>query len=67
MEPAAMDRIAGRLAAVDGLYYPTTFLLADPPPSAPHRKTALPAFLSHDAPRLLDCVRCGTPERLINI
>ncbi|KAF0903283.1 hypothetical protein E2562_026567 [Oryza meyeriana var. granulata] len=54
MEPAAMDRIAGRLSAVDGLYYPTSFLRSTPPPSAPDRKAALLALLSRDAPLFLE-------------
>ncbi|KAF0900952.1 hypothetical protein E2562_037086 [Oryza meyeriana var. granulata] len=46
---AAMDRIAGRLSAVDGLYYPTSFLR-----SAPDHKAALLALLSRDSPLFLE-------------
>ncbi|KAL5224701.1 hypothetical protein ABZP36_011340 [Zizania latifolia] len=54
MEPAAMDRIAGRLSAVDGLYYPTSFLRATPPPSPGDRRAALLALLARDAPLFLE-------------
>ncbi|KAF0921549.1 hypothetical protein E2562_009290 [Oryza meyeriana var. granulata] len=50
----AMDRIAGRHSAVDGLYYPTSFLRSTPPPSAPDRKAALLALLFRDSPLFLE-------------
>ena len=52
-----MDRIAARLADVDGLYYPTAFLRSSPtssPPSPPIRKSALLTLLSRDAPLFLE-------------
>uniref|UniRef100_A0A453QL19 CCD97-like C-terminal domain-containing protein n=1 Tax=Aegilops tauschii subsp. strangulata TaxID=200361 RepID=A0A453QL19_AEGTS len=52
MEPAAMDRIAARLSAVDGLYFPTAFLRTSPPPET--RKSALLDLLSRDAPLFLE-------------
>nr|CDM82965.1 unnamed protein product [Triticum aestivum] len=52
MESAAMDRIAARLSAVEGLYFPTAFLRTSPPP--PARKSALLDLLSRDAPLFLE-------------
>uniref|UniRef100_A0A0D9WLK8 CCD97-like C-terminal domain-containing protein n=1 Tax=Leersia perrieri TaxID=77586 RepID=A0A0D9WLK8_9ORYZ len=54
MDATAMDGIAGRLAGVDGLYYPSTFLLTTPPPTAADRKATLLALLARDAPLFLE-------------
>ncbi|RLM54155.1 coiled-coil domain-containing protein 97 [Panicum miliaceum] len=57
MEPAAMDRIANRLSAVEGLYFPSSFLSSSPaagPPSPPRRRAELRALLARDAPLFLE-------------
>ncbi|CAN6215198.1 unnamed protein product [Urochloa humidicola] len=61
MEPAAMDRIATRLSAVDGLYFPSSFLSSSSsstssstPPSPPRRQAELRALLARDAPLFLE-------------
>jgi hypothetical protein len=66
MEPAAMDRIATRLSAVEGLYFPSSFLsssspsdpssaaAAAPPPSPPRRQAELRALLARDVPLFLE-------------
>ncbi|KAF0890252.1 hypothetical protein E2562_002669 [Oryza meyeriana var. granulata] len=54
-----MDHITGRLSAVDGLYYSTSFLCSMPPPSAPDRKAALLTLLSRVAPLFLKCYGGG--------
>ncbi|XP_039806244.1 coiled-coil domain-containing protein 97-like isoform X2 [Panicum virgatum] len=57
MEPAAMDRIATRLSAVEGLYFPSSFLSSSPaagPPSSPRRRAELRALLARDAPLFLE-------------
>ncbi|CAN6166505.1 unnamed protein product [Urochloa humidicola] len=61
MEPAAMDRIATRLSAIEGLYFPTSFLSSSPtspsaaaPPSPPRRQAELRSLLARDAPLFLE-------------
>jgi hypothetical protein len=65
MDPAAMDRIATRLSAVEDLYFPSSFLRsaassrdfpapAQPPPSPPRRQAELRSLLARDAPLFLE-------------
>jgi len=65
MEPAAMDRIATRLSAVEGIYFPSSFLGPSPtgtgaapsplpPPSSPRRRAELRSLLARDAPLFLE-------------
>jgi hypothetical protein len=52
-----MDRIATRLSAVEGLYFPSSFLSSSPaagPPSPPRRRAELRALLARDAPLFLE-------------